>query len=74
MTPDKCRLARSVLGWTQEDLAVESQLDVSFIKEFERSGECAFVTLAMINFTFEDAGLILEEQFCAVKVDGVDPN
>ena len=39
MTPEQCRAARGLLGWTQPELAAEANLKLLTIVEFETGQE-----------------------------------
>ena len=44
MTPEQCRAARALLGWSQSDLAKRSKVSISAIRNFERG-----MTMPVVN-------------------------
>lgn len=68
ITPEQCRAARALLGWTQEDLATAANIGVVTIGQFEmkrvtpRHG-----TLVVIRHTLETAGIEFIDE------NGLDP-
>jgi transcriptional regulator with XRE-family HTH domain len=64
LTPEVCRAARGLLGWTIRQLAEASGVGIMTISAFERGSRPAYAsTLAKLAAAFEREGveLILEE-------------
>jgi transcriptional regulator with XRE-family HTH domain len=58
ITPEQCRAARSLLGWSQEDLAAETAISRPTIAEFERGTRTPYPSnMAAIFKTFDKAGV-----------------
>lgn len=59
VTPEQCRAARALLGWTQMDLAERSGIGCSTVRSFE-SGRHALIrsNMAMLRAALEAAGVI----------------
>jgi hypothetical protein len=58
LTPEQCRAARSLLNWTQENLAVNSGLGVWIIEEFESQNQLLSDSIIdAIQNAFEIAGI-----------------
>lgn len=52
------RAARSILGWSQKDLAARSGVSLSTLNRLERGdGDSSVHSLRMIQATFEQAGI-----------------
>ena len=63
LTPEVCRAARGLLGWTLRQLSQASGVGIMTISAFERGGRPAYPsTLKKLSAAFERAGvdLILE--------------
>ncbi|MBB1251651.1 DNA-binding transcriptional regulator [Rhizobium sp. G21] len=57
-TPALCRAARGYLGWTQDDLAAQSLVSRSTIKDYEGQRHGVHrSTEAQLRLAFEKAGL-----------------
>lgn len=58
MTPEQCRSARALLGWSAEALAERSGVSVAAIRNFER-GASAFMSKneEAVRETLEAAGI-----------------
>jgi transcriptional regulator with XRE-family HTH domain len=56
MRIEHCRMARSGLRWTVNELARQSGISPRTIARFELGGRVAQQTLAAIKTTLEDAG------------------
>lgn len=57
-SPALCRAARGYLGWTQEDLAIQSHVSRSTIRDFEGQRHGLHrSTEAQLKLAFEKAGL-----------------
>ena len=68
MTPEQCRAARSLLGWSQDQLAQVSQVHKSAITLFELGERLPYHrTLDDLRAAFEAAGVIF------VKENGDSP-
>lgn len=58
ITPNQCRSARELLGWTQEDLHQKSRLGRETIGNFEREKTTPTArTFYDLRKAFEDAGI-----------------
>ena len=58
MTPAQCRAARSLLKWTQDDLAAKAEVSVITIRNFEgEKSEPRRVTLNAVQRALEAAGV-----------------
>lgn len=59
ITPEKCRAARALLNWTQNDLAQAASLGVSTIKLYESGDNNATreSTLKLISTAFFNKGI-----------------
>lgn len=59
LTPQQCRAARSLLNWSQEELAAKSEVSRPTIAEFERGNRTPYApNLRVITRAFEEAGVI----------------
>ena len=61
MTPEQCRAARGLLGWTQPELAAEANLKLLTIVEFETGQEVIESVIATIRLALIAAGV----EFCS---------
>ncbi|WP_424140744.1 helix-turn-helix domain-containing protein [Roseomonas chloroacetimidivorans] len=63
MTPDLCRQARELLGWSRTDLAIQAHVSSGTVKNLE---EARFrpspATCSAIRAAFEAAGVIFLEE------------
>jgi DNA-binding XRE family transcriptional regulator len=58
MTPGQCRAARSLLKWTQDDLAAKAEVSVITVRSFEgEKSQPRRVTLASMQRVLESAGV-----------------
>src|SRR5687768_15885264 len=57
LTPNLCRAARSLLGWTPDDLARACDLTVQTVRRLEGGGSVGTVTRAAIMEALEVAGV-----------------
>jgi len=58
ITPNQCRAARELVGWSREDLQKKTKLARETIGNFERgSGNLTMKTLDILKTTFENAGI-----------------
>ena len=57
MTPEHCKAARFLLGWTLRDLAVESGVNRDTCNRFELGRQVHTRTIRDIQRAFEDAGV-----------------
>lgn len=58
ITPEQCRAARSLLGWSQDDLAAETAISRPTIAEFERGTRTPYpANMAAIFGAFDKAGV-----------------
>jgi transcriptional regulator with XRE-family HTH domain len=63
MSPVQCRAARSLLRWTQEDLADHAQVGIVSVRQFEAEAvEPRRATLAALRRALEVAGIVFIEQ------------
>jgi transcriptional regulator with XRE-family HTH domain len=59
MTPEQCRAARALLGWSQADLEAASRVAKATIANFERGASTPFArTLDDIREALEAAGVV----------------
>jgi transcriptional regulator with XRE-family HTH domain len=59
ITPEQCRAARALLGWSQRDLAAKSKAGIVTIQNFETAKtEPVAGTLLLLRQAFERAGII----------------
>lgn len=59
ITPDQCRAARALLGWSVQDLANAASLGTATIKRFEAGQAMQAATVTAIADAVSDAGLLL---------------
>jgi transcriptional regulator with XRE-family HTH domain len=59
MIPIQCKMARTALGWGVRDLAKAAGVSADTISRFERGEELLPRTLAAIQDSLEQAGVIL---------------
>ena len=58
MTPAQCRAARSLVKWTQDDLAAKAEVSVITIRNFEgEKSEPRRLTLSAMQRALEAAGI-----------------
>jgi transcriptional regulator with XRE-family HTH domain len=58
ITPEQCRGARAMLGWSRDDLAQKSKVGVATLADFEAGKRTPYPrTLADIRDALEDAGV-----------------
>ena len=57
LTPDRCRRARELLGWSQERLAGEAGLDRTTPGYFERGRPTSAATVGLIARALEAGGV-----------------
>jgi transcriptional regulator with XRE-family HTH domain len=57
LTPDQCREARQLLGWTRERLARASRFPLATLQKFETGGRALKQTVEDIQRTLEIAGV-----------------
>jgi transcriptional regulator with XRE-family HTH domain len=63
ITPQQCRAARGLLGWTQQLLADKAQIGVVTLRQFELGVNIPRrATLQVIERALEDAGVGLIRQ------------
>lgn len=59
ITPAQCRAARSLLNWSQEELASKSEVSRPTIAEFERGNRTPYApNMTAITRAFVDAGVV----------------
>ncbi|MGB8841311.1 MAG: transcriptional regulator [Aliidongia sp.] len=59
ITPAQCRAARSLIRWSQDDLAANSEVGVAAIRTFEaESASPRRATVAALQRALEAAGII----------------
>jgi transcriptional regulator with XRE-family HTH domain len=57
-TPEQCRAARGLLGWTQQDLAKQAQVGIVTVNQLETGlSQPRLATLDVIQRAFESAGV-----------------
>lgn len=57
LSPEQCRAARGLLGWTQEELAERANVSRSTIRDFENGRHCLHsVTASQVAAAFEGGG------------------
>jgi len=60
LSPEQCRAARGLLGWTQEELAERAKVSRSTIRDFENERHSLNPgTAAQVVAAFEDGGALL---------------
>lgn len=59
VSPDQCRAARALLGWSVAELAAQSALGTATIKRFEAGQVVNILSVTAIERAIADAGLIL---------------
>jgi transcriptional regulator with XRE-family HTH domain len=60
ITPEQCRAARALLGWSQDDLENSSRVSKKTIAEFEREAQIPYEkTLREIELAFAANGVLL---------------
>lgn len=59
ITPEQCRAARGLLGWTQAELAQRVSISAVSIRAFEKGGEMRDSNRKLLQLTFEAAGVQL---------------
>jgi transcriptional regulator with XRE-family HTH domain len=60
ITPEQCRAARALLGWSQDDLENSSRVSKKTIAEFEREAQIPYdKTLREIEMAFRANGILL---------------
>ncbi|MGY0790969.1 helix-turn-helix domain-containing protein [Azospirillum argentinense] len=58
ITPDQCRAARAMLGWSRDKLAVEARVGPATLADFEAGKRSPYQrTLADIQTALEAAGI-----------------
>lgn len=58
MTPDQCRAARGLLGWSQDNLATAAQVSIRTIQAFELGQRDPIpATVAALQRALEEAGV-----------------
>lgn len=61
ITPEQCRAARALLGWSRADLAQRAHIAARTIQDFERGATTPQVaTLTVLRMAFEAEGLRFE--------------
>jgi transcriptional regulator with XRE-family HTH domain len=57
-TPEQCRAARGLLGWTQQDLANQARVGIVTVNQLETGlSQPRSATLDVIQRAFESAGV-----------------
>lgn len=63
ITPEQCRGARAMLGWSRDELAGKSQVSAATLADFEAGKRVPYPrTLAVVRSTLETAGVIFVAQ------------
>jgi transcriptional regulator with XRE-family HTH domain len=63
VTPEQCRAARGLLGWTQQDLAREARIGIVTVHQLEaRTSNARQATLDVVRRAFEAAGVEFIEE------------
>ncbi len=58
VTPEQCKAARALLGWTQDDLAKISHVSVGTIKNFEAGRRATnYSSMQTLRLALENAGI-----------------
>jgi predicted transcriptional regulator len=60
LTPDLCKKARKILGWSQEELSHQTKLAQCTLSNFEVGKGCKPATVAILKAMFEKHGLSFE--------------
>ena len=61
LTADQCKIGRSTIGWSVQDLAVAAGVDPGVIHDLETGAAVATVASRMILAAFADAGVSFVE-------------
>ncbi|NIA68462.1 helix-turn-helix transcriptional regulator [Pelagibius litoralis] len=62
MTPRQCRAARSLLGWTQQELVEASGVSMTSVRNFERGASQPIrANLAALKAALESGGIVFIE-------------
>lgn len=60
LTPEQCRAARALLGWTQDELAARAELSRGTVRGFERGQHSLHRSTARaLRQVFEEEGIVL---------------
>jgi transcriptional regulator with XRE-family HTH domain len=63
ITPNQCRAARAIIGWTQSDLEIKSKVTRKTLADFEAGKRQPYDrTLADIRKTLEAAGVVFLDE------------
>ncbi|MBF0143753.1 MAG: transcriptional regulator [Magnetococcales bacterium] len=57
ITPDQCRMARAILGWSLVDLVEQTGLALNTIHRFEHGGNTFTSTVNTLRHAFENHGI-----------------
>ncbi len=58
LSPEQCRAARALLGWSRQHLAENASVSIRTLVDFERGARCPYErTLADVQGALENAGI-----------------
>jgi transcriptional regulator with XRE-family HTH domain len=57
VTPDQCRAARALLGWSANDVATAAKIGIATVKRFEGGQAVQPATVATIADALTEAGV-----------------
>lgn len=59
LTPEQCRAARSLLGWTGHELAAAARVAIGSIRQFEKNGRRPMINNQIaLRRALEEAGVV----------------
>lgn len=58
VTPEQCRAARAILGWTRADLAQAARISVNTVSHFENKKVTTNLTADAISRALKRAGIV----------------
>lgn len=62
ISPEQCRAARGLLGWSQGELASRADVSRQSVAHFEGGGTLGINNIAGLRQAFEDAGVEFIEE------------
>lgn len=70
ITPEQCRAARGLLGWSQGELADNAGLTKLTISSFERGGAMRANNNELLEMAFDDGGVMFVDDGETSKAGG----